>query len=563
MDILTTTTSQPTTLRIRTRPHFRPQSRPQESATSAQRVHPQPTARPGASHTILGPFMMALRERLPGARPVLPSAGTLEAVDTTTKPSTAAGPTQALSGEDVATIKKIEALQSGQVDLAPTNRMARLSSLQSMLVANLVALQRELAERHADLRRHMDSLHLPAEHRAEGSARTFESSTSTPATPVTVTTGPMRRKYRRPPAFRKPPAPAEDKEQAVNDNKIPYQTLFKKRTGGPTGKLRVGEATATTTTTSTTTTTTAAPTTTSPTDVMTTTVVDDHEIVTDAPATTTEANVEVTTTFAADEDRNAPTSEDPVGIGTTEALSITTSYPSSTASSTPQTELDLVGSTDSPTDIGAEGSAPAFASAPAPAPVAAALTAGSAVLQGPAEQLPGVAEGLQQGLLGFQPSPRDPVLRPSRAGRGPSRLALLGGLLPEDDPALASGLFSLDRRDRSAFRAPVQLEGGFLPMIAGSVGALQSAGAPQIVGPIPGGYRDVLRGSPVQLDLPRPDRPSDFLRRPVAPAAPTAPAAPVAPVAPAPVAPVAPRFVQRVQRVPVRTAAVTAPLRQG
>ncbi|KAE8748557.1 hypothetical protein FOCC_FOCC004733, partial [Frankliniella occidentalis] len=171
MDILTTTTSQPTTLRIRTRPHFRPQSRPQESATSAQRVHPQPTARPGASHTILGPFMMALRERLPGARPVLPSAGTLEAVDTTTKPSTAAGPTQALSGEDVATIKKIEALQSGQVDLAPTNRMARLSSLQSMLVANLVALQRELAERHADLRRHMDSLHLPAEHRAEGSAR--------------------------------------------------------------------------------------------------------------------------------------------------------------------------------------------------------------------------------------------------------------------------------------------------------------------------------------------------------------------------------------------------------
>lgn len=129
--------------------------------------------------------------------------------------------------------------------------------------------------------------------------------------------------------------------------------------------------------------------------------------------------------------------------------------------------------------------------------------------------------------LQFQASPQDPVLRQAADAtplapyaerlptRPASRIALLAGVLPEDEPGLQSGFQGgLQRQDRSVFRAPEQLEGGFVPMVPG---------APQIVGPIPSGYTEVVRGQPVQLDLPRDDRPTDFLqdtrqRQPVHPA---------------------------------------------
>lgn len=131
----------------------------------------------------------------------------------------------------------------------------------------------------------------------------------------------------------------------------------------------------------------------------------------------------------------------------------------------------------------------------------------------------------------FQPSLQD-----TRPGRPASRLALLGGVLPEDEPGLASALGVPARPDRSAFRPPARLEGGFVPVVPiGLVGRSAPpappappapapvASAPQIIGPIPSGYLDVLRGSPVQLDLPRPDRPTSFLAAPAAPAPPHRP----------------------------------------
>ncbi|KAK3922844.1 Replicase polyprotein 1ab [Frankliniella fusca] len=531
--------------------HGRPQDTP--------RVRPRPTVRPAAPqmYTILRP-LMALRERLPGVRPT----------STETPASTEA--TQALTGDEAATIKKITALQSGAsgAELGPQGRMARLSSLQSMLVANLVAIQRELAERHADLRRHMDSLHLPAEHRAQGggqAARTFTreaEDTSEPAVhSASTTTGPMRRRYRRPPALRvpKPPAPAEDKEQAARDNKVSYRTLYKKRTGVPTGKVRFGETLSTsTTTTATSTTTNAAPSTTAAATAATsidtrTTPFFDHQTTTDEPSALTEAVVETTTTSEVQEDLPAPTTAPAEEAAGDQQASSTTSKinpsaPPAAASSTTKTVLEAASaSADVPADFTAEGSAPAAVAA------AAALTADAAspllVPVVPAT-LPGAARVLREDLLGFQASPPDPVHRP---GGGLGRLTLLGGVLPEDDPAVAGGLFGLDRHGRGAFRAPLQMEGGFVPVIPGSALSLQQpAGAPQIVGPIPGGYRDVLRGSPVQLDLPRPDRPSDFLGRPV-----------VAGTAPAQAAPPARHVTRVMTRIPVRATAVAAPLRQG
>lgn len=147
-------------------------------------------------------------------------------------------------------------------------------------------------------------------------------------------------------------------------------------------------------------------------------------------------------------------------------------------------------------------------------------TAGSAVSETALEPSPLASAASEivavQQFGGFHPSflasPKDPVLR-----HRPSRLALLAGVLPEDDPALASGLFALDRRERGAFRAPQHLEGGFLPVVASSVSVGAAPAAPQIVGPIPRGYKEVLRGTPVQLDLPRNDRPGDFLGHPQRP----------------------------------------------
>lgn len=127
----------------------------------------------------------------------------------------------------------------------------------------------------------------------------------------------------------------------------------------------------------------------------------------------------------------------------------------------------------------------------------------------------------------FQPSLQD-----TRSGRPASRLALLGGVLPEDEPGLASALGLPARPDRSAFRPPARLEGGFVPLVpltlagrnapplappAPPAPTASAVSAPQIIGPIPSGYLDVLRGSPVQLDLPRPDRPTSFLAAPAPP----------------------------------------------
>ncbi|KAJ1522248.1 hypothetical protein ONE63_002554 [Megalurothrips usitatus] len=507
--------------------------------------HPRPDIRP----------IGALRNRIPGirlhattARPPPELEASTNVETTTVEPSSGnssaalQNATQPLSAEDVATIHKITALQQEQQQRNGTsnstlgiNRQERLSSLQSMLVANLVAIQKELAERHAAMRRHLGSPHLPAEHRANGARALARPPAPSPADALTVTPGPSGsapKRYRRPPSFRKQPSPSEDKQQAARDNKVSYRTLYKKRAGPASGKPADSTTTTSTTTPTTTSTTTTTTTTTPAPTAM------PLPVTTDLPEQQTSTDfavdleaVEATTLAAATDVEEAaastdatviafPTSEEAAAVTATTPDSITASSATTTAAPpTPAPPAAAEEQEAAGRERGGSPSAAALVSPSAAAPAEAAATAAVTVEPVDAAPPPPVApvdfrEQISEGGFqpNFQPSPQDPVRRLSRPGL--SRLSLLGGVLPEDDPALASGLQSLERRDRSAFRAPAQLEGGFVPVVPASAApsATPAAGAPQIVGPIPSGYKEVLRGTPVQLDLPRPEGPADFLQ---------------------------------------------------
>lgn len=267
------------------RPRARLQNRPQPLDLHGGGVHARPAPvslrhRLPSAHATHPPPAAAEATTTPTATPApLPSTTSTEmptSTPTAEEPSTTPAPTippsskasdassveaaattspSPLSSEDEATLRQIAALQR---DVAATtaasstaSRAERLSALQSMLVANLVALQRELSGWLSPATEAAKSAMLPSEHRAAlGRSRSLAEPTTTPAQPV--------KRYRRPPSFRKPHVPAEDKEQATKENKVSFSSLYKKRTNLPVGKLFApsGRTTASTTTTTTTTTTT-------------------------------------------------------------------------------------------------------------------------------------------------------------------------------------------------------------------------------------------------------------------------------------------------------------------